>query len=69
MRSEVKSLHQGIRNTNDAISMVQTADGALQVIDEKLIRMKELAMQAATGTYNSDQRLIINSEFQALLSG
>jgi len=66
MRSEVKSLHQGIRNANDAISMVQTADGALQVIDEKLIRMKELAMQASTGTYNSDQRMIINSEFQAM---
>lgn len=66
MRSEVKSLHQGIRNANDAISMIQTADGALQVIDEKLIRMKELAMQASTGTYNSDQRLIINSEFQAM---
>jgi flagellin len=68
MRSEVKSLHQGIRNANDAISMVQTADGALQVIDEKLIRMKELAMQASTGTYNSDQRLIIDSEFQAMKS-
>lgn len=68
MRSEVKSLHQGIRNANDAISMVQTADGALQVIDEKLIRMKELAMQASTGTYNADQRLIIDSEFQAMKS-
>jgi flagellin len=68
MRSEVTALHQGIRNANDAISMVQTADGALQVIDEKLIRMKELAMQASTGTYNSDQRLIIDSEFQAMKS-
>ena len=50
MRSEISSLHQGIRNANDAISLIQTADGALQVIDEKLIRMKELAMQASTGT-------------------
>ena len=66
MRSAVTALNQGIRNANDAISMVQTADGALQVIDEKLIRMKELAMQASTGTYNSDQRIIINSEFQAM---
>ena len=40
--------------------MIQTADGALSVIDEKLIRMKELAEQAATGTYNSTQRLIIH---------
>ncbi|BBD08897.1 flagellin [Desulfovibrio ferrophilus] len=68
MRSDIKTLHQGVRNANDAISMVQTADGALQVIDEKLIRMKELAEQAATGTYNSDQRLIIDSEYQAMAS-
>ena len=66
MRSDVATLGQGIRNANDAISMVQTADGALGVIDEKLIRMKELAEQAATGTYNSGQREIINSEFQAM---
>lgn len=68
MRSEISSIHQGVRNANDAISMIQTADGALQVIDEKLVRMKELAMQAATGTYNSDQRLIIDSEYQAMSS-
>jgi flagellin-like hook-associated protein FlgL len=68
MRSEVASLNQGIRNANDAVSLIQTADGALGVIDEKLIRMKELAEQAATGTYNSDQRLIIDSEYQAMAS-
>lgn len=68
MRAEVTSLNQGVRNANDAISMIQTADGALGVIDEKLIRMKELAMQAATGTYSSDQRLIIDSEYQAMAS-
>ena len=68
MRSEISSMHQGIRNASDAISLIQTADGALQVIDEKLIRMKELAMQASTGTYNSDQRLIIDSEYQAMSS-
>ena len=68
MRSEINSLNQGVRNANDAISLIQTADGALQVIDEKLIRMKELAMQASTGTYNSDQRLIIDSEYQAMSS-
>jgi len=68
MRAEVSSLNQGVRNANDAISMIQTADGALGVIDEKLIRMKELAMQASTGTYSSDQRLIIDSEYQAMAS-
>jgi flagellin len=68
MRSDIATLNQGVRNANDAISMIQTADGALAVIDEKLIRMKELAEQAATGTYTSDQRLIIDSEYQAMAS-
>ena len=68
MRADIAALNQGVRNANDAISLIQTADGALQVIDEKLIRMKELAEQAATGTYTSDQRLIIDSEYQAMAS-
>jgi len=68
MRSDIASLNQGVRNANDAISLIQTADGALGVVDEKLIRMKELAEQAATGTYNSDQRLVIDSEYQAMAS-
>lgn len=68
MRTDIAAFNQGVRNANDAISMIQVADGALQVIDEKLIRMKELAEQAATGTYNSDQRLLINNEFQAMAS-
>jgi flagellin len=68
MRSDISTLDQGIRNANDGISMIQTADGALSVVDEKLIRMKELAEQAATGTYTSGQRLIIDSEYQAMAS-
>ncbi|MBT8764261.1 flagellin FliC [Desulfohalobiaceae bacterium Ax17] len=68
MRSDIAAVNQGIRNANDAISLIQTADGALQTIDEKLIRMKELAEQAATGTYTSDQRLLIDSEYQAMAS-
>lgn len=66
MRIDVAALNQGVRNANDAISMLQTFDGALGIIDEKLIRMKELAEQAATGTYDSTQRLMIDSEFQAM---
>ena len=66
MRADITALNQGVRNASDAVSLIQTADGALQIIDEKLIRMKELAEQAATGTYNSDQRLMIDSEFQAM---
>jgi flagellin len=66
MRAEIAALNQGIRNAQDGISLIQTAEGALAVIDEKLIRMKELAEQAATGTYTNEQRMIIHSEFAAM---
>ena len=68
MRSDIAALNQGVRNANDGISLIQTADGALGVIDEKLVRMKELAEQAATGTYDSTQRLMIDSEYQQMAS-
>ncbi len=68
MRADIAALNQGSRNANDAISLLQTADGALGVIDEQLIRMKELAEQASTGTYDSTQRLMIESEYQAIAS-
>ena len=66
MRADIAVLNQGVRNAGDAISLIQTAEGALQVIDEKLIRMKELAEQAATGTYTTVQRAIMDSEYQAM---
>jgi flagellin len=66
MRSELLNMEQGMRNVADAISLIQTAEGAMAVIDEKLLRMKELAEQAATGTYTTLQREIINSEYQAM---
>ena len=68
MRTDIRVLNQGVRNANDALSMIQTADGALSVIDEKLIRMKELAEQSATGTYTTAQRAIMDSEYQAMAS-
>ena len=68
MRTDITALQQGVRNANDAISLLLTADGALGIIDEKLTRMKELAEQAATGTYDSTQRLMIESEYQAMAS-
>jgi flagellin len=68
MRTDIRVLNQGVRNANDAMSLIQTADGALSVIDEKLTRMKELAEQAATGTYTDAQRLIMDSEYQAMAS-
>ena len=68
LRAEIAALNQGMRNAGDAQSMIQTADGALSVIDEKLIRMKELAEQSATGTYTSVQRNIMNNEFVTMRS-
>lgn len=68
MRAEIAALNQGIRNAADAQSLLYVADGALSVIDEKLIRMKELAEQAATGTYTSVQRNIMHNEFAAMRS-
>jgi flagellin len=66
MRSELLTMSQGMRNVTDAISLLETAEGAMAIIDEKLVRMKELAEQAATGTYTTLQREIINSEYQAM---
>ena len=66
MRAEISTINQGVRNAQDGISLIQTAEGALSVVDEKLIRMKELAEQAATGTYTNEQRMIIHSEFAAM---
>jgi len=66
MRADIKVIQQGIRNASDGISMIQTAEGAMAVIDEKLTRMKELAEQAATGTYTTAQREIMDSEYQAM---
>ena len=68
MRTDIATINQGVRNANDAISLIQTADGAFSVIDEKLVRMKELAEQAATGTYTTAQRMIMDSEYQAMAS-
>ncbi len=66
MRSDIAAINQGVRNAGDAISLIQTAEGALSVVDEKLTRMKELAQQAATGTYTTTQRAIMDSEYQAM---
>ena len=66
MRADIAVMNQGIRNASDGISMIQTAEGAMAVMDEKLTRMKELAEQAATGTYTTVQREIMNSEYIAM---
>jgi flagellin len=66
MRADIAVLQQGTRNAQDGISMLQTMEGALSVVDEVLIRMKELAEQAATGSYSPEQRRTMNAEFQEM---
>jgi flagellin len=63
MRSDIAVIQQGSRNALDGISMVQTMEGALGTMDSALVRMKQLAEQAATGSYSESQRTIMNSEF------
>jgi len=68
MRSRSRSLQQATRNTNDGVSMLQVAEGSLSVVHDLGKRLKELALQAATDTYNDHDRSSIQKEFQALLS-
>lgn len=66
MTSQIRGLDQAIRNAYDAVSMVQTAEGALDEITAMLQRMRELALQSGTGTTDSSDRSYLNSEFVAL---
>ena len=66
MTSQLKGLNMAIRNANDAISMVQTEDGAMVEVTAILQRQRELAVQAASGTMTSTDRSALNTEFQAL---
>ena len=66
IRADVATLRQGIRNAQDGISMVQTAEGALGAVNSILVRLKELAEQAATGSYSNAQRDLMNQEFAEL---
>lgn len=63
MRADVAVLQQGSRNAQDGISLLQTMEGALATIDDILVRMQQLAEQAATGSYSSSQRGIMHNEF------
>ena len=68
MTAQIKGLDTAIRNASDAISMVNTAEGALDEITAMLQRMRELSVQAGTGTTDSADRTYLNSEFVALRS-
>jgi len=66
LRSDIRALRQGIRNANDGISLINVAEGALNEQSGILIRLRELASQAATGTVGSTERQTIQLEFTAL---
>ncbi len=66
LTSQVRGLDQAVRNGNDAISMIQTADGALIEVSNMLQRMRELAVQAASGTNGITDRASLQTEFAAL---
>jgi flagellin len=68
MSAKILSLNQAVRNANDGISMVQTADGATLVMTNLLVRMRELAIQAASDTYGDTDRAAMNTEFGELKS-
>jgi len=68
MTSQIKGLEVGIRNANDAISMISTADGALIEVTNMLQRMRELALQSANGTTTAADRDYLHSEYANLIS-
>ncbi len=67
-RARIAGLQQAQRNANDGISLVQTAEGSLNEISNLLIRMRELAVQANTGTISDADRDTLDAEFSALIS-
>jgi len=66
MTSQIRGLDQAVRNGNDAISMLQTADGAMVEVSNMLQRMRELSVQGGNGTLSSSDLTALNTEFVAL---
>ena len=66
MNTQVRGMNVAIRNANDAISLSQTAEGALSKINDMGQRMRELAVQSANATNNETDREALNQEYQAL---
>ena len=66
MTSQIRGLDQAVRNGNDAISMIQTADGAMLEVTNMLQRMRELTVQAASNTNGNADLTALNTEFEAL---
>ena len=66
MTSQINGLNMAVKNANDAINMVNTAEGALIEMTTMLQRMRELALQAANGTTDTNDRSYLDSEYKAL---
>jgi len=67
LKSDIRALQQASRNAADGVSLVQTAEGSLDEVNSILLRLRELAEQAATETLGADERVYLNNEFQELL--
>ena len=68
MTSQIRGLNQSVRNVNDGINLLQTAEGAMVQQTDMLQRMRELAVQSANGTNSSTQRSYLQKEFGELSS-
>ena len=66
MNAEIRSLNQAVRNAGDAVSLLQTADGATAEISDMLQRMREISVLSVNDSYNKVQRGFMNMEFQQL---
>ena len=66
MTAQIKGMNQGVRNANDGISLAQTAEGALSEVTNMLQRVRELAVQSSSGTYQKSDRDSMQSEVTAL---
>ncbi|CAN1553756.1 FlgL Flagellin and related hook-associated proteins [Burkholderiaceae bacterium] len=66
MTQQIRSLNQAVRNAGDAVTLIQTAEGATNEITDMMQRMRELAIQASNDTNNNDQRSYLDLEFQQL---
>jgi flagellin len=66
LRTQTRALGQASRNANDGISLLQTAEGALNVVSDMLVRIRELAVQSANGTLGDSERLSLHDEFNQL---
>ena len=66
MAGQISGLNMAKRNANDGMSMIQTIEGATKEVGNMLVRMRELAVQSASGTYSDTDRAALDLEYQAL---